>query len=126
MVPFALNGPYNASKYAVLGLSETLMQEFRGTDIRTTCVHPGGIKTNIVRSSRGANARDAANFDRVARTTPETAAKVILDGVERNKERVYVGIDAKIMAAIKRVAPALAVNIAGNATRARGSRSRAQ
>jgi NAD(P)-dependent dehydrogenase (short-subunit alcohol dehydrogenase family) len=122
MVPFALNGPYNASKYAVLGLSETLMQEFRGTQIRTTCVHPGGIKTNIVRNSRGVSQRDVATFDRIAMNTPETAAKTILDGVERNKERVYVGVDAKIMAAVKRVAPALMVKIAGNATRAKRPR----
>jgi len=117
MVPFALNGPYNISKYGVLGFSETLMQELKGTSIRTTCVHPGGIKTNIVRNSRHASSRDAKMFDRVARTTAAQAANVILNGVERNKERVYVGIDSKLMAAAKRAVPSLMVNLAGAATR---------
>jgi NAD(P)-dependent dehydrogenase (short-subunit alcohol dehydrogenase family) len=125
MVPFALNGPYNASKYAVLGLSETLFQEFRGTDIRTTCVHPGGIKTNIVRNSRGASKGDAAMFDRIAMTTAQGAAKTILDGVERNKQRVYVGLDAKFMAAAKRVVPDIMVQVAGAATRERRGRAKA-
>ncbi|MFT3924923.1 MAG: SDR family NAD(P)-dependent oxidoreductase [Myxococcales bacterium] len=117
MVPFALNGPYNISKYGVLGLSETLMQELEGSAIRTTCVHPGGIKTNIVRNSRGASKGDAKMFDRIARTSAAQAANVILDGVERNKRRVYVGADSKLMAVAKRAVPSLMVDLAGAATR---------
>ncbi len=105
MVPFVQNGPYNISKYAVLGLSETLMQELQGTPIRVTCVHPGGIRTNIVRNSKGTNKGDVALFDKIARTSAEQAAAVIVSGVERNKERVLVGADAKAMAAAKRLAP---------------------
>lgn len=116
MVPFALNGPYNASKYAVLGLSETLFQEFRGTNIRTTCIHPGGIRTNILRNARGARKGETAMFDRVARTTALSAARQILDGVEANKKRVHVGLDSKLMAAAKRVLPNLTVQLAGLAS----------
>jgi NAD(P)-dependent dehydrogenase (short-subunit alcohol dehydrogenase family) len=105
MVPFMQNGPYNISKYAVLGLSETLMQELQGESIRVTCVHPGGIRTNIVRNSKTANPSDVAMFDRVARTSADQAAKTILLGVERNKEQVFVGLDAKALATIKRLVP---------------------
>lgn len=119
MVPFALNGPYNASKYAVLGLSETLWQELGDTAIRTTCVHPGGIRTNIVRNARGAKASDTALFDRVARTSAASAATVILDGVEQNRKRVHVGLDSKLMAMAKRVLPNLTVRLAGAATNRR-------
>jgi len=105
MVPFVKNGPYNISKYAVLALSETLVQELAGEPIHVTCVHPGGIKTNIVRNSKGANATDAAMFDRIARTTPEKAAETILAGVERNKTQVFVGLDAKALATAKRLFP---------------------
>jgi len=115
MVPFAKNGPYNASKYAVLGLSETLMQELSGEAIRVTCVHPGGIKTDIVRNGRNMSAADAAMFDRVARTTADEAANAILDAVERNRERVLVGFDAKVMAAAKRLSPAWTVRAVGAA-----------
>jgi NAD(P)-dependent dehydrogenase (short-subunit alcohol dehydrogenase family) len=105
MVPFSKNGPYNISKYAVLGLSETLVQELQGESIRVSCVHPGGIRTNIVRNSKGAGPGDAAIFDKIARTTPEKAAEVIVAGVEKNKQQIFVGLDAKALAAEKRVVP---------------------
>jgi len=122
MVPFANQAPYNCSKYAVLGFSETLMQELRGTGIEVTVVHPGGIRTNIVRNGRGLDEGDAKAFDKIARTSSESAAKQILDGVERNRERVYVGVDAKLIALSKRVLPALTVNLAGRATENFGRR----
>jgi NAD(P)-dependent dehydrogenase (short-subunit alcohol dehydrogenase family) len=116
MVPFAKNSPYNASKYAVLGFSESLMQELAGQSVHVTCVHPGGIKTNIARNGRGASAAEIAFFDRIARTSATLAAKVILDAVEHNRERVYVGADAKLMAAAKRLLPSWTVRVVGAAS----------
>jgi NAD(P)-dependent dehydrogenase (short-subunit alcohol dehydrogenase family) len=116
MVPFANQAPYNCSKYAVLGFSETLMQELRGSGIQVTVVHPGGIKTNIARNGRGLTEGDAKAFDKIARTTAESAAKQILNGVEQDRERVYVGADAKLIALSKRLLPALTVQLAGRAT----------
>ena len=45
---------YNASKYAVRGFTESLRQdlELTGSCVSATCVHPGGIKTNIARAAR--------------------------------------------------------------------------
>ena len=40
------------SKFAVRGFTESLRHELEGTNISVTCVHPGGVKTNIVRNSR--------------------------------------------------------------------------
>jgi NAD(P)-dependent dehydrogenase (short-subunit alcohol dehydrogenase family) len=105
MVPFSQNGPYNISKYAVLGLSETLMQELQGEPIRVTCVHPGGIRTNIVRNARGHSASDAAMFDKIARTSADAAAATIVSGVEKNREQVFIGLDAKALAMAKRLVP---------------------
>lgn len=116
MVPFALNGPYNMAKYAVLGLSETLMQELENEPIQVSCVHPGGIRTNIVRNAKGMSNRDASTFNRIARTSAEEAAAVILDGMEKNTPRIYVGLDAKLMAAAKRLAPGLTVRMVGKAS----------
>jgi NAD(P)-dependent dehydrogenase (short-subunit alcohol dehydrogenase family) len=118
MVPFANQAPYNCSKYAVLGFSETLMQELSGQPIKVSVVHPGGIRTNIVRNAagRGLNEGDAKAFDRIARTSAKSAAQQILDGVERDRERIYVGLDAKLMSTGKRLAPSLMVNLAGRAT----------
>ncbi len=116
MIPFALNGPYNVSKYAVLGLNETLMQELRGEPVHITSVHPGGVKTNIVRHSKYFRKEDIEAFGRIAMTTPEQAARAIIDGILHDEERVYVGWDAKMMALAKRLLPAETVRLFGAIT----------
>jgi NAD(P)-dependent dehydrogenase (short-subunit alcohol dehydrogenase family) len=113
MVPFVDNGPYNISKYAVLGLSETLVMELADDPIHVTCVHPGGIRTNIARNAKGMSKEEAAFFDRIARTLPDEAAAVIVRGVEKNREQIFIGMDAKAMAAAKRIAPMWMVHRAG-------------
>lgn len=104
-VPFPLNGLYNMSKYAVHGLNETLAQELVGDTIRVTGVYPGGVKTNIAKSGRHVPEEQAVEFTRRARTEPREAARVILNAVEKNKQHVFVGMDAKVLAAAKRAAP---------------------
>jgi short-subunit dehydrogenase len=113
IVPFANNGPYNVSKYGVLGFTETLMQELPGQPIHVTCVHPGGIRTGIVRNAIGSTAEEVELFDRIAMTSADQAAETILRGVERNKQRVYVGVDAKLLALAKRLMPATTVRLVG-------------
>ena len=92
---------YNASKYAVRGMTEAIREEMliAGHRVGVTAVHPGGIKTAIARNSRvAANEDQAATakfFDtKLARMTPERAAEIILKGVESDKARVLVGLDA--------------------------------
>jgi butyryl-CoA dehydrogenase len=99
---------YNAAKFGVRGFTDSLRMELEieGAPVSSTTVHPGGIKTNIVRNSRldpsaaGVAGDDKAklvlDFDKVARTTPEKAAKVILAGVEANRRRVLIGPDARL------------------------------
>jgi NAD(P)-dependent dehydrogenase (short-subunit alcohol dehydrogenase family) len=119
MVPFLNNGPYNISKYAVLGFSETLMQELGGGPIRVTCVHPGGIRTNIARNTKGARDADVAYFEeRMARTMPDDAAKAIVAGIENDAEQIFVGLDAKVLATAKRLFPRWTVRKIGEWMRA--------
>ncbi|MFK7734337.1 MAG: hypothetical protein AB8B48_22125 [Pseudomonadales bacterium] len=33
-------------------MNQTLLQELRGSSVKVTSVHPGGIKTNIIRNAR--------------------------------------------------------------------------
>jgi short-subunit dehydrogenase len=117
MVPFLRNGPYNISKYAVLALCETLMMELAGEPIHVTCVHPGGIRTNIARNAKGMSEDQVAMFDRIARTSPDGAAKTIIAAIERNREQVFVGMDAKAMAAAKRIMPHWIVHRTGRIMR---------
>ncbi|HEX8780250.1 MAG TPA: SDR family NAD(P)-dependent oxidoreductase [Nocardioides sp.] len=92
---------YNASKYAVRGMSEALREEMlvAGHPVGVTVVHPGGIKTAIARNARVSSREDAAatarTFDeKLARMSPERAAEIIVRGVLADKARVLVGIDA--------------------------------
>lgn len=101
---------YNSSKFAVRAFSESLRQEmsFSGHRVSVTCVYPGGVRTSIVRNGLFAAGEDSdavtRSFEtRVARTTPERAAMIVLKGVERRRARVLVGSDARLVAAFVRV-----------------------
>jgi NAD(P)-dependent dehydrogenase (short-subunit alcohol dehydrogenase family) len=104
-VPLPQNAAYNMAKSAVLGLSETLMQEFAGSSIRVTCVHPGAIKTNLVRNSEGFTDAQVAYFDGFAKTSPEQAARAISNAIERNKHYLLIGKDAWAMWLGRWIAP---------------------
>jgi short-subunit dehydrogenase len=105
---------YNASKFAVRGFTEALRQELAPTNVRVTTVHPGGIKTNIVRNGRhfqdaqgNADAdATAREFDRVARTSPEEAARQIVGAILHEKPRLLIGLDAILIDRMQRLLPA--------------------
>ncbi|WP_181773474.1 SDR family NAD(P)-dependent oxidoreductase [Amycolatopsis pittospori] len=100
---------YNAAKFAVRGFTEALRQEMliARHPVKVSCVHPGGIKTNIARDARGGAEQDmgkaAHGFDKIARTTPEKAAQTIVRGIERGTPRILIGADAYVIDAIPRV-----------------------
>ena len=114
------NSAYCASKFAVRGFTDSLRQELRGTGVSACTVHPGGIKTNIVRNGRIHAELDeqgrsleqiAADFDKVALTTADKAAEIIHRGVERGKARILVGPDAYVFDAPARIAPTSYFNV---------------
>jgi NADP-dependent 3-hydroxy acid dehydrogenase YdfG len=101
---------YNAAKFAVRGFTEALRQEMAMAKhpVKVTTVHPGGVKTAIARNMTAADGIDikelSKTFDKkLAGTTPEKAATIILDAVRKNKARVLVGPDAKALDLIVRV-----------------------
>lgn len=108
---------YNSSKFAVRGLTEALRQELKadGSPVSCTSVHPGGIKTNIARDARVSVgnpledpiAKEAATkmFNKVASTTPESAAKQILQAIEKDKARLIIGKDAWLIDKVQRLLP---------------------
>jgi len=90
IMPNPNNGPYVSSKYAVRGYTETLIQEMKGTSIGVSCVHPGGIKTNIARNTKVNNTYYSMSKEQVAalydqeifRTSAEKAATIIIKGIK--------------------------------------------
>lgn len=119
--PFPSNGPYNCAKHAVKALNQTLIQELRGTNIHITSVHPGGIKTNIVRNSRIVKPLEPAlskeqmakRFDKIAGTTADKAASIIIGGILKNKQRLLVGKDAYVLDILTRTFPQGFSNLVG-------------
>ncbi|WP_300425788.1 SDR family oxidoreductase [uncultured Thalassolituus sp.] len=113
---------YNATKFAVRGFTESLRQELKNTNVFVSTVHPGGIKTNIVRNGRmktsmtGDNQtleQQAKHFEKIARTTPAQAADTILSGVKDGKRRILIGSDARLMDRIQRLFPVRYTDIFG-------------
>lgn len=100
---------YNAAKFAVRGFTEALRQECRldGTPVAVSCIHPGGVRTEIARRARATVGEDKAEmvrtFERLARTSPPRAARTIVRGLERDKARILVGPDAWFLAGLPRL-----------------------
>ncbi|MEA2440337.1 MAG: hypothetical protein QOH76_1761 [Thermoleophilaceae bacterium] len=113
IVAWPSQGTYNATKFAVRGFTEALRHELRGTGVRAVSVHPGGVKTNIVRGGRfyvddlGGVSHEQMQLDfaRAARLSPEKAAGIIVRGVERGRGRVLVGSDAHFIDLLQRLVP---------------------
>ena len=106
---------YTASKFAVRGFTEALSIELgvEGSSVRAHVVHPGGIATGIARNARMGKHQVSelpreqmlAEFDRMARTTADRAARVIVEGVCRGQRRIMVGMDARAISVLQRLLP---------------------
>ncbi len=115
MMGYPTQSAYNASKFAVRGLTEALHLELAETDpgICVIRVHPGGIKTNVAKNAKmiaGMPGREmaldsAADFEKAARTTPEQAAQIIVTGMEKRQHRVLIGADARMIDWLTRLFP---------------------
>ena len=99
---------YSATKFAVRGFSEALWAELADARIGVTVVHPGGVRTNIVRSSRtadpAAKERMIERFERMA-VAPEVVAERIARAVERGALRVRVCRETYLVDWVKRLFP---------------------
>lgn len=101
---------YNAAKFAVRGYTEALRQETAGSNVHVCCVHPGGIKTNIARAARGTDTQYSDEergdeFEKMASTTPASAAAQIISAVEKRKARLLIGWDARLISLVSRLFP---------------------
>jgi len=104
---------YNAAKFAVKGFTEALREELEveGSPVSVTCVHPGGIKTNIARNARVTetkgmvDTKSTRDFEKAFMTTPEEAARVIVKAIRSNSRRLLIGKDAVAIDLIQRLLP---------------------
>ena len=119
---------YHATKFAVRGFTESLALEMAETNenLQIHCVHPGHVGTNIVANSRMDEEDLQTNeegrssiFTRDQPTTieemsdsfreggmhPSKAAQIILNGVKKNKRRIFIGLDSKLLELSQRIFP---------------------
>jgi len=104
---------YGASKAAVKLLTEGLYAELIPTSVGVTLILPGAVATDITANSGvavpgGAPTEDAPSFP----TTPaDEAARIILDGIAKDRLHVYVGRDSRMMNILSRIAPRRATHL---------------
>ena len=120
---------YHATKFAVRGFTESLAMEMRETNpnLQTHCVHPGHIGTNIAATARfdeenfnqdetqvsnsiftrnaPKSQKEMGDLFREGGMHPSKAAEIILNGVKKNKSRIFIGLDAKLLDLSQRIFP---------------------
>jgi short-subunit dehydrogenase len=102
---------YGATKSSVKLFTEALYAELKETPINVSVVFPGAIKTNIAKNSGLDLNFDSDAASKIKMTEPSDAAKIIINGMEKEKLRILVGKDAKMMDKLYRFFPVFAVNM---------------
>jgi len=110
LVPLPLEAPYVTSKYAVVGLSQTLRVEGRDLGVKVSVVCPGMVETPIFDSPMINIPREKymdymKPWERFA-VSPQVCAQCLLRGVEKNRAIIPVTFLAKLLWWIGRVSPA--------------------
>lgn len=106
---------YAASKFAVMGLSETLSLELelRNSQVQVTMICPGIINTAITRTSAVSPGFTSSQLERLRAfyeangAPPELVAQSIVDAVCASRELVLVGPFAALMYHVRRVSRAV-------------------
>jgi NADP-dependent 3-hydroxy acid dehydrogenase YdfG len=105
---------YGASKAAVKLFTEGLRSELLDTNVRVTVIFPGAVGTNIAANSGveiGSQAVETGDQRKSFKPlAPSKAAEIIVDGIERDRYRIFVGSDAAFMDFIYRLSPERAAN----------------
>ena len=101
---------YSASKYAVMGLTESLRIELAEFNVGVSAICPGVINTNIVAAMRthGEVVQAQAKLVDVYRKRnygPEGVAEAIVSAIKHNRAVVPVSPEAWVLYASKRLAP---------------------
>lgn len=102
---------YCASKFAVYGLNQSLIQEHKNSTLTIHSVHPGGIKTNIAKNAVDYNEVHEAFHQQFLKLSPEYAASVIIAGIRKKKKRILIGTEAHLLDFLVRLFPVLGSNI---------------
>lgn len=107
LTPFPGQSVYGASKAAVALLTNGLRAELVGTSVGVSVVYPGGVQTDILTNS-GVEGRSSGQGGGKL-TSPQDAARRIVDAIDKGAARVVIGRDAQTLDLVSRIAPRWAV-----------------
>ncbi|MEQ8485928.1 MAG: SDR family NAD(P)-dependent oxidoreductase [Pseudomonadales bacterium] len=103
-------GPYNATKYAVVGLTEVLRQEGRSGGFGASVLCPGGVNTRIFEAPRNRPQRfgpqqsivaDGVSTDDLKRgLDPDVVGRLVLDAIIAN--RLFIFTDPRFKALVQK------------------------
>jgi len=115
LVGFPYMAPYSASKFAVVGLGESLASELAPHGIHVLTVCPGAVATNVIRDGRIALPGDYLGrverfFNRQA-ADPDRTASRILKAVRRRKTLLVMSGSFWPLYVIKRISSSLYVAV---------------
>ena len=111
IVPSARSAMYSASKYGVLGLSETLANELAGTNVGISILCPAAVSTRIMESERNrppelapsepppAPHRPSSTFDISPPLDPVEVGELVVHGIRRGQLHIFT--DQKVRALIE-------------------------
>lgn len=102
---------YGASKAALKLLTEGLRSELLDTNIGTTIAFPGAVATNITSNSGISIPNIDAQAPEFKSLDAPSAARIMVDAIEKDKARVTVGKDARTMDLLSRINPIFAANL---------------
>lgn len=106
-------GPYNSTKFAVVGLTEVLRAEGREHGFGASVLCPGGVNTKIAEAPRNRPARygeqqspvTAGDFDLIAAgirsgLDPDVVGKLVLEAI--HSDRLYIFTDPRMAKLVRR------------------------
>jgi len=104
---------YGASKAAVKLFTEGLYAELSDTNVRVSVVFPGATKTNIAENSGASiieQPKEKSQSQNFPMLSANEAAKIIIDGIEKDKFQIFTGKDSNFMNILCRLNPKFATN----------------
>eukprot|EP00934_Nitzschia_sp_Nitz4_P008509 Nitzschia sp. Nitz4//scaffold25_size161228//65267//66064//NITZ4_002427-RA/size161228-processed-gene-0.185-mRNA-1//-1//CDS//3329544577//8499//frame0 len=109
-MPFPGQTMYGASKAAVKLFTEGLYTELSGTPVNVSVVMPGAVATNINTNSGVKELPGSADHSNW-QLSPESAARIILNGMEANRLHILVGNDSYFLSVLQRLAPSWSISL---------------
>lgn len=102
---------YGASKAAVALLTEALYAELLDTKVSVGIIYPGSIATDIAVNSGLAAMGESSDAPQQKTTSPQEAAEVIVNAIEKEKFRATIGSDAAMLDKLSRLNPKFATRM---------------